>query len=225
MRSKLFFLATAATCVATPAFAQENADISGFRVEVISGLDRVSTGADDTSDFDQNDDGLIYGAGLGYDFDLGGYTVGIEAEIAEATTGVSESYVGDLDGYDVDGTLALDASEDIYVGARLGMRINRWAQVYAKGGYTMASAELSAIGTVDGTAYDEVIDTDLEGFRVGAGLEGNVSGNFYGKLEYRYSAYSGISGEYDGVSGDFDELFDVIDVNRHQVAVGLGYRF
>lgn len=225
MNCRLLILATAATCIATPAFAQDAVDMSGFRVEAIAGGDRVSTGVDETSDFDSNDDGFLYGVGVGYDFAFGNFVLGVEGEVTEATTGISETYVGDIEGYDVDGTVALDASEDIYVGARLGSRINRSVLFYVKAGYTMANAELTAVGTIDGESIDEEANADLDGFRLGTGLEANFSGNFYGKLEYRFSRYSGISGEYDGVSEDFDEVFDFIDVDRHQVAVGLGYRF
>lgn len=167
MNLKLLALASVAACVSTPAFAQDAPDMSGFRLEAIAGVDRVSTGADGTEDFDSNDDGFLFGVGVGYDFAFSNFVVGVEAELTESTTGVSQTYAGTLNGEDVDGTIALDASEDIYVGARLGSRINRDVLFYLKAGYTVANAELSDVGTVGDEAYNEVYGADFDGFRLG----------------------------------------------------------
>ncbi len=48
---------------------------------------------------------------------------------------------------------------------------------------------------------------------------------FYLKTEYRYSTYSGGSASYDDDSIDLDEAFNFIDLERHQVIIGLGARF
>jgi len=54
--------------------------------------------------------------------------------------------------------------------------------------------------------------TNLDGFRVGAGLEYNISPTTYVKGEYRYSHYGDVDG-YD------------IDLDRHQLVGGVGIRF
>lgn len=226
MNLKFAVLAGAAVSIATPALAQDATDSTGFRLEAVSGLDRVSTGADGSTDFDSNDDGLLYGVGVGYDVSIGYLVLGLDAEVTESTTGISETVVNqNIDGSIVDGTAALDASEDIYVGGRIGWAATRSIMAYAKGGYSMANAELSAVGSVDGVQYDELVDVDLDGLRVGAGIEASFAENFFAKVEYRYSDYGGASIEYEGTAVDIDEVFEVIDVNRHQAIVGIGYRF
>lgn len=227
MKKTLVFSAIAGIFLATPAMAQEDNRVdSGLRIEAIVGWDRVSSALDGTSDYDSNEDGLGYGIGLGYDVVAGSFVVGAEAEIAESTTGVSQTFLNEvIDGSDVTGTLALDASEDIYVGGRLGTVLGGTGILYVKGGYSMANAELTAKGTIDGEPIDERVSGDFEGWRMGAGFETKLSGGLFTKIEYRYTSYSDASVEHEGTSVDVDEAFDYIDLDRHQVVVGIGYRF
>ena len=62
---------------------------------------------------------------------------------------------------------------------------------------------------------------ELDGYRVGAGVEQSIGTNTYAKLEYRYSNYSSADFRFDGNTTD---SFDV-DTDRHQVLVGVGMRF
>ncbi|MFB0613859.1 outer membrane protein [Aurantiacibacter poecillastricola] len=226
MKKLAVITALSASLFATPAFAQEASVVSGPRIEVLAGWDRVSTGADETSDFDTNEDGFAFGVGAGYDFVAGSVLIGLEAEIAESTTGISYSAVNEvIEGSVVSGTIALDAAEDIYVGGRVGTVLGETTVLYVKGGYSMAAAELSIDGTIDGERVEDAISADFDGLRVGAGVETAFTGGLFVKAEYRYSPYSGVSMEYDDVSVDLDEAFDYIDVDRHQVVVGVGYRF
>ena len=92
--------------------------------------------------------------------------------------------------------------------------------VYAKGGYT--NARYGFLGT-DGTVEDEQ-HIDVDGWRVGAGVEQKIGSNAFAKLEYRYSNYSDaeVDFEPEGIpdTGPFD-----VDLDRHQVAAGVGWRF
>jgi opacity protein-like surface antigen len=45
------------------------------------------------------------------------------------------------------------------------------------------------------------------------------------KLEYRHSSFSDGGLEVEGVSLNAEDAFDYVDVNRHQAAFGVGYRF
>ena len=88
---KILALAVAgpAIAVAMPAFAQESpeATFTGPRVEAILGYDILKAGSSIDGTYDENNsiDGLLYGAGVGYDFDLGGIVIGAEGEITDST--------------------------------------------------------------------------------------------------------------------------------------------
>lgn len=84
---------------------------------------------------------------------------------------------------------------DLGVGARLGYVLNENVLAFTRVGYT--NLERPA---VRGRALD------LEGLTLGGGLEVNVAGPVYGKIEYRYT--------------DFDA-----GVGRHGGLVGVGFRF
>lgn len=79
--------------------------------------------------------------------------------------------------------------------------------LYGKGGYTNAKAR----GSYSLGGVTERDSTNLEGYRLGAGVETNMMG-LLGRIEYRYSSYG-------------DHLNSGIDVERHQVALLVGYRF
>ncbi|NJR77582.1 outer membrane protein [Sphingomonas corticis] len=205
MRKFLIAAATAATALsALPAAAQEIAPFTGARVEALVGYDNLQDGGDGESD---GRDGVSYGALVGYDFQVGGLVIGAEGEATDSSVRVRsrENFVaGD--------SLRLDAGRDLYVGGRVGYAISPLAMIYAKGGYTNARIE-SRYSTTSGNVTTTVTDkSDLDGYRVGAGLEYNITPSAYVKGEYRYSHY----GDLDGID---------IDLDRHQLMAGVGIRF
>lgn len=201
MRTKLFLAAlTLGTAFATPALAQDRAPFTGLRVEGVAGYDSLSDGHRQDS---SSSDGLVYGGAVGYDRQVGGAVLGIEGEVTGSTTDTRTDNLvtaGDR--------LRVDAGRDVFVGARAGYVISPSTMVYAKAGYTNARVE---------TRYDlgsaEVQDHEnLDGYRVGAGLEQAIGANTYVKGEYRYSNY-GAADRYG------------IDAHRHQLMAGVGMRF
>ena len=219
-------LAGSVTAIAMPAAAQDNSPFTGFHVEALGGYDISKAGSTEDNDVNDNDDesidGFQYGIGAGYDFAVGGAVIGLEAEYSDSTA-KTEVDLGDFE--DIGLGYRLDAGGDLYLGARAGILAGENALVYVKGGYTNASYNLLAR---DGTTEQET-DIDLDGFRIGAGAEYAFSQNSFVRLEYRYSNYS--EGEFDFDDGDiFDDgdddsnRFDV-DLDRHQVVVGVGFRF
>jgi outer membrane immunogenic protein len=112
--------------IVTPAFAQEAGPFSGFRIEGIAGYDSLR--AADSEDEDDNEtlDGVSYGVGAGFDFDLGGIVAGIEAEYADSTAKESEKEAGEI--------ATLKTGRDLYVGGRLGFRAGPATLIYGKGG-------------------------------------------------------------------------------------------
>ncbi|MFB0875040.1 MULTISPECIES: outer membrane protein [unclassified Sphingobium] len=158
----VIFAAIAAAAIATPAFAQDDATFTGPRAEVLVGYDKLDTNGSGLG----NPDGLLYGIGLGYDFQSGGAVFGIEGEVSDSTANV------DVGGVDV------DAARDLYVGARAGFLISPVALAYVKAGYTNARIKTEGFGGDNG-----------DGVRVGAGLEYKLGGQLFVKGEYRYSNY------------------------------------
>ena len=207
--------------IATPAVAQSAGDdtFTGPRVEALVGYDDVKAGSSVDDDGNENNDqsieGVTYGIGVGYDVDLGGAVVGLEGEYTDSSA-KTEFEDGDFEGF---GFGRVDAGRDLYVGARVGAKVQPDLLLYAKGGYT--NAKLNVLANDGVTEFDE--DFDLDGIRVGAGAEYAMGTNTFFKLEYRYSNYQEGEVDFEGSLPD-SERFDV-DLDRHQVMAGVGVRF
>lgn len=208
-----------------PAFAQEASPFTGFRAEALVGYDSLRSGDDgddgvDTGNDngDESIDGVGYGVGVGYDFDLGGVVAGIEAEFAESS-GTQE--FGET--VDIPFSSRFEVGRDIYVGGRLGFRAGPSTLIYGKAGYTNTSIEAAFAN--DDSRFD--LDANVDGWRLGAGIEQLFGPNAYGKIEYRYSNYSNLDYANDFDLDDLDaEDFDTdIDLDRHQVIAAIGFRF
>jgi len=221
---KYLFAALAATAFTTPAFAQDSG-FSGFRVEGLAGWDRLQSGEEDggsetsADDGDESIEGAMFGVGVGYDFDLGGLVAGIEGELSEST-GEQESDES-LDG--VTFTSRVETGRDLYVGGRIGFKVNPGTLVYAKAGYTNTSLN-AAFG--DGTDSLD-LDNNVDGLRLGAGAEFLFGRNAFFKTEYRYSNYTTLdfSDDFDEGDLDFEDFETDIDLDRHQLIAGVGFRF
>lgn len=181
---KLIFVALAALTAATPAMAQTSDAFTGPRAEAIVGYDKVDVNVGGLN----NPDGVLYGAAIGYDVQFAGAVVGLEAEVADSDTDLSFAAVPGV---------RLVTDRDLYAGARVGYAKGN-ALVYGKVGYTNARFEGVALGFAGGE--------NLDGVRVGGGLEYKLSSNLYAKAEYRYSNYE-------------------FDIERHQAVAGIGIRF
>lgn len=192
--------AVAAGIAALPAAAQTAAPFTGPRVEALAGYDNLQDGGDGDS---EGRDGFLYGGAIGYDVQAGGVVLGAEAELTDSTSR-ARSY----NAFTAGDRFSVNAGRDIYLGGRVGYVISPLAMIYAKAGYTNARIESRyTLGTA------EIRDhTNLDGFRVGAGLEYNITPTTYVKGEYRYSHYGDVDG-YD------------IDLDRHQLLGGVGIRF
>ena len=222
---KFVLAALLAGTVATPAFAQDAAPFTGLRVEAIAGYDTLRSGERDDdgvdtgdNDGDESIDGVAFGVGAGYDFDLGGVVAGIEAEYVESTGQQDANET--IDG--VSFTTGIETGRDIYVGGRLGVRVAPTTLVYGKAGYTNTSIE----SKIEGGGERFEFDTNADGWRLGAGIEQVFGRNAFGKLEYRYSNYNNLDFSDDFDVGDLDpEDFDTdIDLDRHQVGASIGFR-
>lgn len=190
------FAALAAATVAVPAVAQDTAaavnqaPFTGARVEGLIGWDRVQNNG--------HDDALTYGVGVGYDVQFGGALVGLEGELND-----SDARVCDGARSAVSPRVCVKAARDLYIGARVGKVINDRALIYAKAGYTNARFKATSD---NGSTESTLFRSDLDGLRVGAGVEYALNQNMFLKTEYRYSNYER-------------------GLERHQVVGGFGFRF
>ena len=215
-------LATTALAVgmslASPAAAQSaESTFTGPRAGVMLGYDGLRPGSSADSNIrgdDQSADGLLYGGEVGYDIALGGVVVGAEGEVS-GSTGKVDNDPRDPNQF---GYGRVKAGRDLYIGGRLGYIVSPTTMIYGKVGYTNARLDLTRNDTVTNTGQS----FNLDGFRVGAGVEKALSPRTYAKVEYRYSNYSEARLEY--ANGANTNNFGV-DTDRHQVVAGVGFRF
>lgn len=160
---KILFATAASVAVlaAAPAFAQVAP--AGPRVEAIVGYDSIKVLGED-------DGGVLYGIGAGYDVPVGrGLSLGADVEATRSTqkeeAGLAEA----------------QAKRDLYAGGRVSLPISDTANVYAKAGYTNARFKAS-----DGVT---TASANFDGYRLGAGAQFALSGKAYVGGEYRFSDY------------------------------------
>src|SRR5687768_12732343 len=114
------FAVLLATTAATPVLAQDAAPFTGPRIEAIVGYD--------TTDIeDEGSDGVAYGVGVGYDVQMGGAVLGVEAEASDST--VDECVTGVVNPGDA---LCGELGRDFYVGGRVGAVVGSRALLYGK---------------------------------------------------------------------------------------------
>ena len=219
-RIALLLAAGSAAALAVPAHAQEDHGFSGPWVAGVAGYDKTQAGSttddDVDADNDQSAEGLVWGGAAGYDIDLGTMVLGAEGEFTESTAD-TRSLDGDPETF---GLGSVEAGRDIYVGARAGFKATPSTLVYGKAGYT--NARYGFLGT-DGTVEDEQ-HIDVDGWRAGAGVEQRIGANAFAKLEYRYSNYSNAEVDFEPEGIPDTDPVDV-DLDRHQVMAGVGWRF
>lgn len=200
--------AIALTLLASPALAQDGSgsNFSGPYVGAYAGYDHVAISVEGAGDGSK--DGVAFGAILGYNFDMGGAVVGLEAEVGDANT--QEESTDLL----VTGDHAIiAANRDFFLGARVGFKASPKTLIYAKGGYANTQVKVGYDDNA-GTAFDE--SDDIHGLRIGGGVDYAIDNRLIVRAEYRYTEYSNY--KYQGVDTG-------IGANRHQVLFGLIGRF
>ena len=217
MRKLTLALLAAPLISAAPALAQDtNPTFTGPRVEATLGYDHVGAGSSVSNNNDRDDqkiDGLLYGGGVGYDLAVGSLLVGVEGEATGSTARSGRNDYTSTFGFG-----RVRQGRDLYVGGRVGILASPTVMVYAKGGYT--NSRLRVLAGDTNTTTDTSFN--LDGYRIGAGVEHAIGPNSYAKVEYRYSNYS--RGNIDFPNGATSGRFDV-DTDRHQVAASYGFRF
>lgn len=166
---KLIIAASAAACIiASPAMAQNVGDFSGFKGGVVAGYDNADFGTVfiGSERFDlKNAKGLLYGINIGYDRQTGKFVYGVEFEATDSAADVDDRFLGQI-----------EMGRELYAGGRIGFVVSKNALIYGKVGY--ADARLRTVGS-------QAIN--LDGFKVGAGVEYKFKKNLFVRAEYRYS--------------------------------------
>jgi outer membrane immunogenic protein len=164
------------------------ASATGLRVEVHGGWDNLDSSVG-------NDDGFLYGGGIGYDLNLSrNIFLGIEGNLAESTMKECLT-VGST-------TTCAKAGLDFSTGGRVGLNVGRASKLYALGGYTRSKTRTV---TTTPAAVSKASDWS-DGWRIGAGYQHALRSGLYVKSEYRYSNYER-------------------GIDRHNLIAGLGYQF
>ena len=207
MDRRSFLLGTAGAAalpLGAPALAT---DFSGPRIEADIGWDHPQAKVDlNNFAVHGHDDGVVYGGEVGYDLRFGhlvaGVLAGIDGSSAKSCT------AGPLSN-------CLKTGRDWAVGARRGAVVARRTLLYAKGEYVNVRLR-DALETAATTIGDLARD-NRSGYRLGAGVEFQLTSMVYIKGEYRFSDY-----QHERLDGT--EVGQA-DLSRHQIVGGVGLRF
>ncbi|MCI0598688.1 MAG: porin family protein [Beijerinckiaceae bacterium] len=158
--------------------------------------------------------GVIGGAHIGYNLQLGAFVAGIEGTV----DGTSVSQTATI------GTLTLQNRSDIQgsIRARLGIAFDR-VLIYGTGGAAFAGIEnIYTLGLP--VFLTENVAKTRSGWTVGGGIQYAVTNNWSIRAEYRYSDF----GRYNDLP--FAVLAPNLVIARHrftqnQVQVGVSYKF
>jgi outer membrane immunogenic protein len=124
--------------------------------------------------------GVTYGSVLGYDMEIGS-TAFAGVEVGVSNTTIKES--------------GITADRELSAGVRFGFDVSEQGKLYGLVGYSNQRFSAPGLG-----------GENIDGVRVGAGYQHDISKSLYAKAEYRYTNYE-------------------LGVERHTVVAGLGARF
>lgn len=171
-------------------------------------------------------DGWLAGVQGGFNYQMGSFVLGIEADASWSDIDGSSSEDGDIGGpvtYNSDLELEWLAS----VRLRGGFAIDR-ALIYGTGGIAFAQMNYDYDITDGVDTFTGSFDENMTGWTLGGGVEYAATQNFTVKLEYLYTDL-----------GDFDDSTTVVgdalvpdgtysvdgDVTFHTVKLGVNYKF
>ena len=240
MRKFGIFLPLLGAFVATPALAQD-LGISG-RAELRAGFDNPRADLTVQNESFTNDfgvRGLLIGGEVGVDARISsGILVGAYAgiETSKADDCVDKPFFAITSSRN--DRVCLDAGRNLSLGLRAGVPVGDSGLIYVKGGISRGKFQgsytntpLPTTATPNPVAQQIFSGSDtVSGHHFGAGFELNFGSNFYGKGEYVYHRYdnafvAAIQAGRNGVPLPPNVGPDVVDPSRHQLVVGIGFRF
>lgn len=158
-------------------------------------------------------DGGEFGIYGGYNWQLDGpWVLGVEGEynVSNASGSDNQPLAG---GPQINTTS--DINNTAALRAKVGYAIDR-TLIYVAGGWAYIDYDL-AVTTVGGGGLSGTDSGSENGWTLGAGIEHAFSDTWRGRLDYRYSDFSG-SGSLAGTSTD-------IDLDTHQIRFGIAAHF
>jgi outer membrane immunogenic protein len=151
--------------------------------------------------------GFLGGGQVGYNYQIGQYVLGVEADGSWSGIKGGTTALGSTIDNNVDWTST--------VTGRAGLAFDRWL-VYGKGGVAFAGDRYSTNRYTPGTT--EVTDTRI-GWTAGAGVEYAFAPAWSAKLEYNYMDFGTKAVSFaPGTSTDIDQQV-------HAVKFGINYKF
>ncbi|WP_226633794.1 outer membrane protein [Novosphingobium profundi] len=191
---KIALLAASAALFALPAAANAQAF-----VQIEGGLDVAQHDGDSEA-------GVQYGVSAGYDYQLSNsFFVGVQGSYGDSS---ARDCAHDV--LEAGDRACLEARRDLAAVVRLGTNLGARNKLYVLGGYTNTRVGVSYKGETASQALGSFSDLGahdtLNGFRLGAGYEYDVTSNLFIKAEYRYSNYGS-------------------DYSRHQGVLAVGTKF
>jgi len=233
MRKLGIILPLLAGLAATPAYAQD-LGLTG-RVEVRAGYDEVRA--------DIRFQNSLYADDFGVGDVMFGAEVGADANISQSL--LIGAY-GGIDFSKVDGceenpffnrvnarrdNVCIDAGRNIYAGARVGVRVGDGGLIYGKGGFSRGKFEGSYTVTtaVAGQRTGQIFSgrDQVDGYHFGGGFELGLGRSAYVKAEYLHHRYKPAFTDLLNTAVTTNPLVntDRFDPHRHQLLLGVGFRF
>lgn len=172
-----------------------------------------------SSSFASDPDGVIGGAHLGYNLQIGQWVAGIEGTVDG--TSIRRSAFDPVTGITASTREVVQGS----VRARAGLAFDR-VLIYATGGAAFTGIDNTYAGGFLAPGAFESIARTRSGWTVGGGLQYALTDNWSIRAEYRYSDF----GTYtDYPFAVFVPLGSILSVNHHltqnQVQGGISYKF
>jgi outer membrane immunogenic protein len=159
-----------------PAFSWSGVYIGGQ-----VGYNWGTVGVDDVAPFPRLDqDGVIGGAHIGYNYQVSQFVFGLEGDVNAASTRASNTSAGL--------TYGVRENEDFSIRGRIGYAFDR-VLVYATGGGAYGNFHTTYDNfSIGGGNYDSFNNGHF-GWTVGGGLEYAIDNNWSVRAEYRYTDY------------------------------------
>jgi outer membrane immunogenic protein len=173
------------------------------------------------------------GAYAGYNFLISPtWLLGFEADVAWGDGSKTLNSIPGLGAAGLGDSSSVGHTWDASIRARVGALLNPNWLLYATGGFAWQHVEANlvcvascpvinfgafSIGNMRGSDSET-----LNGWTLGLGIEGRISGNWIARAEYRYSDYGSWSPRF---AGNNVGLIADIEVTTHTALLGLGYKF
>ncbi len=172
---------------------------------------------------DDESDGFVGGAHIGYNFQFGSIVLGAEADIEATSLGGGGNYAYvDAFGNEYSVENGNDVDFQGSVRGRLGFAFDR-ALIYATGGFAFADFsgnDRTFVGPF-GTYFNGKDDGVEWGYTVGAGVEYAFTNNLTARVEYRYTNFDRGGNSFNDVA--FRSGGD--DVDFHTIRAGVSFKF